>query len=331
MDLLTLLSLKRASDEFTTYMTKLMFAHSETNAQKLSVVFSFLNDSGNIPCKIPVRKKNNKIANKIRQKGNTHFAQKGAHFLKALTLYNKSICMAEIGSEDYAIGFANRSAVYIEMSNPEFCLKDIQTARESGYPQKLMHKLKAREEMCLEMLKKRNENTYQPNNKPVQPLVKPYLIRKENKKFGKYLATSQLINPGDTLIVEDPFTCQLNPKMRYKRCWHCMEENGRCLIPCKQCTQVMFCSTDCLNAAQSSYHSIECQIIDYVLEKVGGLQLLAMRTVIKSVNAFGSLADMVRFIKEHGGSKVDAFSAIDKKGVYKNDDQQKFHQVRKNS
>lgn len=56
----------------------------------------------------------------------------------SLEKYNESICMSVYGSEDLGIAFANRSAVYLELGKPELCLKDIDNARESNYPGRLI-------------------------------------------------------------------------------------------------------------------------------------------------------------------------------------------------
>uniref|UniRef100_A0A8D8KL58 (northern house mosquito) hypothetical protein n=1 Tax=Culex pipiens TaxID=7175 RepID=A0A8D8KL58_CULPI len=67
-------------------------------------------------------------------KGNAkaaHFRQQGNHFYlakryeKALEKYNESICYAEAGSDQLAMGYANRSAIYFEQGEYEFALLNI--------------------------------------------------------------------------------------------------------------------------------------------------------------------------------------------------------------
>lgn len=266
--------------------------------------------------------KNNDVSRGLRCLGNAMFDNK--NFANAHHLYNQSICMAEPGSQELSIAFANRSAVFMEINHPESCIKDIRSARGvSKFPKKLKAKLEAREKMCLEMIKSGSSVIRMERFKP---FVQPYLERLENEEYGRFIATTRLINPGDVLLTEDSFACVPMPNLRFRRCWHCMAVNRKYLIPCKNCSEVMFCSMECLDAAQATYHSIECPSICALLKLMSGKELLALRIVLKGVFAFGSISNIGKFIEKHGDTKVDSFStAID--GLYSNQDQRKFHEV----
>lgn len=278
----------------------------------------------------PISPKNCHIARQIRMKGNRMFSLQGKHLFEALELYNESLCMAMAGSEDYGIAFANRSAVYLELQRPDLCLKDIRNARESGYPPRLMEKLNAREEQCNAMLKTGKYTQHSAGSSSSvgftnSHCVKPFLNRRQNKKFGRFVVTTQRVDPGEVLIVEDSFAACVKREHIFKRCWHCLAENSLYLFPCKNCTQVMFCSKVCLEACQEIYHTIECPIMDNIhLE----YNVLALRIIIKGVHAFGSLENIAIFLGKHGGSKIDAFTNdTTAEDVYQNKDQQTFHQV----
>lgn len=317
---------KMCRDEAKEYIMYSLFDEMKSNDEKLQVAMGNVLASGQVPTVIPRVKKNNNLARKIRQEGNKKFVQRGVeNFIEALNLYNQSLCLALPGSEEYGIALANRSAVYLALRKPEFGLKDIHNARQSGYPLKLMGKLKVREKECKKMIKNGNGKR-KVNVESVATIVKPHLRCQEIEEFGKGVVTTKLVNPGEFLIVEDPFTIQPDRELRFERCWNCIEANSKYLIPCKKCTQVMYCSDECLDAAQNSYHAIECPIIDYLLGTFQEMNLLVLRTVIKSVTVFGSLRTIGMFIDEHGHTKADAFGFA-KPGRYTNDDQRKFHQV----
>lgn len=305
------------------------FEECKSNHEKVMLALTYMDEYDEFPSAGHCQPKNNKISRQIRQKSNTMFELKNKYFYKALALYNQSLCMAVGASEDYAIALANRSAVYLELGKPKLCLQDIASARESGYPQRLMDKINAREAECLVMIKNGNHVTadeYASHVKYVEPFVKPFVQRKESTYFGRYLVTTKRINPGDLLVVEEPFCSILNAELRFKRCWHCLKEQSMCLIPCTHCTQVMFCSKECSEVANKTYHPFECPIIDSLLKLFTQTQLLALRITIQGVLAFGSLAEMGTFLAKHGKTKVDAFCLISD-GVYGNEEQQKFHQV----
>lgn len=306
--------------------TSKIFETKKTNIEKLKIVQKFVAQGNHIPAHKPNRAKCNQIARHIRLKGNKLFEKAGGETVASLDVYNQSICMAIPDSVDYGIAFANRSAAYLGLRKPELCLVDIKNARESGYPLALMDKLKNREKECKDMIRNGLGVRMGGKCEKVKPFVKDCLERKENKEYGRHLVTTERVNPGETLMVEEAFACQPAPQSRYKRCWNCLAENNKQLYPCKTCTQVMFCSKECQKEADRSYHPIECPIIDYLFETLQELHLLAIRTVIKSVLAFGSLTKLGEFIEKHGTTKVDYFSKVEE-GLYENDAQRKFHEV----
>lgn len=52
----------------------------------------------------------------------------------------------------FIIGYANRSAVYYKWKMYELCSQNIELAKTSGYPKRLMDKLIKREMDCLEFI-----------------------------------------------------------------------------------------------------------------------------------------------------------------------------------
>lgn len=88
----------------------------------------------------------------LRALGNKYFSLKNKDYFKALEYYNESICHAPTDSEQLSIGYANRSAIYFDWKKYDICLENIELARKTGYPDRLMDKLNKREAECQRLL-----------------------------------------------------------------------------------------------------------------------------------------------------------------------------------
>lgn len=75
----------------------------------------------------------------IRQKGNVLFKSK--EYTLALKCYNRSLFLANHGTEMYGHALANRSAVFFRLNKYEHCLLDIKRTLKSKYPTNLVFKL----------------------------------------------------------------------------------------------------------------------------------------------------------------------------------------------
>ena len=78
--------------------------------------------------------KSSELADECRNAGNKLYCER--NFFEALLKYNESLCFAMEGSEAVGLAYANRSAVYFELRLYEKCIRNIELAKLSGYPQK---------------------------------------------------------------------------------------------------------------------------------------------------------------------------------------------------
>lgn len=100
-----------------------------------------------------MRAANNKNADKsteLRTRGNQQF--KAKNWDEAINFYDKSLRFAPNGSENLSLAYANRSMCFFQMQKYEQCLVDIELARKTNYPKRLMHKLEEREAACLKLM-----------------------------------------------------------------------------------------------------------------------------------------------------------------------------------
>ncbi|XP_029467036.1 SET and MYND domain-containing protein 4 isoform X2 [Rhinatrema bivittatum] len=90
-----------------------------------------------------------------RQEGNRRFH--GKEYTHAAVLYSKALSHATSGSEEVAVCLANRSAALFHLGQFQMCLEDIGRAQESGYPERLVHKVLLRKAECLLQLQRPQE------------------------------------------------------------------------------------------------------------------------------------------------------------------------------
>lgn len=142
---------------------------------------------------------------KARTLGNKYYTDKD--YVSAIVWYNRSICLAPIGSANSAIGYANRSAVYFHSGFYKFCLQNIEFALANNYPENLKDKLTTRKQECRKLLKKQ-EDASEKFDKEYHPLKLTYAANKsipmmieglefaKSAQFGRFIRTKKDLMPG---------------------------------------------------------------------------------------------------------------------------------------
>jgi tetratricopeptide (TPR) repeat protein len=253
-----------------------------------------------------VLKMKNGQALPLRNEGNAYFRQ--SKFYEALISYNKSLCNSfESSSEnsDLALAYANRSAVYLELSQVDKCLENIKLARDNGYPNE--SKLKEREEKCLKLqermadvMEEFPENdpenffklSYPPHEKV--PSIVNCVEVQEKPKFGRCVVATQDLNPGDIISIQKMLFIKMQSGASYSRCANCYKSNLLSLIPCNlfcasselrnlkficlvinsfKLFSAMFCNEECLKKGLERGHLSECFSLDMLKEKFQDMPL----------------------------------------------------------
>lgn len=195
----------------------------------------------------------NEKAGKTRTEGNKCFIEK--NFFDALVKYNESVCYAEKGSETIGFAYANRSAVYYELKLFEKSLRNIDLARNNGYPAKNIMILDRRAEKCIAQIKAGAEAeedhypldfiklSYEANPKVLS--ISNCLKLQLNEKFGRHVTTNRELKVGDIIAIEQPYFKIIKSDSRYdccddtnryQRCGFCLKSNVLDLIPCETCS-----------------------------------------------------------------------------------------------
>lgn len=290
----------------------------QENSARIRYLQNLLNEYGVIVDGKLKMGKSNAIAESCRTRGNQFYANK--QFLDALESYNQSLCFAESDSKSTALVYENRSAVYSELKLYENCLRNVEMAKENGYPADSMHKLQKREDMSLIMINNKDDIspknvplgeeflklTHKPNEK--LPFIADCLEMKTDKIFGRYITTRSPLKPGDIVCSEDPFSKVMLPSCRYKYCATCLNDNFLDLIACSNCTSTMFCSQDCARIGNEKFHKFECPIVDKLNSMATKILRIAVRTFFEALDVCsGNLAELKILIEENRDSSRTVF------------------------
>ncbi|XP_065084094.1 SET and MYND domain-containing protein 4-like [Ochlerotatus camptorhynchus] len=208
-------------------------------------------------------RKDNAKAKKLREQANECYRKEPREIEKVLRLYNEAICWAAVGSVEESLGYGNRSAVYFNQKRYGLCLRNVERAKGSGYPEEKLDKLLERERKCLKAL----EETVGDENRNEVDLVNELELRAnlelvETAQCGRSLTSKKELKVGQIALMENPFLVVLEPEAVYCRCNHCGRKNELDLIPCRDCVSAMYCSDQCRDEAHDRYHKFECEIVE---------------------------------------------------------------------
>lgn len=197
--------------------------------------------------------KSDKSAELSRNLGNKYYAQR--NFFDALIKYNESLCHSPGTSESASLAYANRSAVYFELKIFNRCLKNIELAQQSGYPERNLSTLEKRAAKCRQQIEAGVEVTKEENPFDRVKLCRaaheklPFVVNclelGKSKKFGRFIATNRNLRAGDVIAIEKPHFKTLKSDSRYdsceetnkfQRCANCLRDNLLDLIPCLECS-----------------------------------------------------------------------------------------------
>ncbi|XP_058794975.1 SET and MYND domain-containing protein 4-like isoform X1 [Phymastichus coffea] len=255
------------------------------------------------------------VSKEARKIGNQLYTQKihdrNIH-KKTLMQYSKSVAFAPNNSEDLALAYGNRSALLLHLHQYQQCLDDINRALQITNSTKLISKLHARKQKCLQLMenlnKKKNyeesiiDSISKENNHTLKlPTIAPSTVIqsaseaitvKYNEKYGRHLIATRYIKPGEIIIAEKGYVCYPMTCHRYLICSHCLifAWSG---ISCESCAFCVYCSESCRKNAWKQYHDIECTLYRYISCMFSDKEnfvpdiIVAIRLFIKAVKKEG--------------------------------------------
>lgn len=213
----------------------------------------------------------------------------------AIEKYNKCIRFAINESETLAMGYAKRSACFLQLKMYDKCLADIKLAKTANCPEKLMTMLNEREAMCLNEIRESNDvyDSFTPqlsfiSNKKFPGLANILTIE-SSAEFGKQIVAKRDIDVGKIVMLEDVFI--FGADLDFETiCKTCAKSNTN-FIPCPSCADVMFCSEKCL--ASNDIHRIVCGS----LYNRQCRHTLEVESILIAVSSFPNAESMMKFVK----------------------------------
>lgn len=204
--------------------------------------------------------------------------------------YNKAIAFAKSAGQ-LSVCYANRSAVYYELSLFKICLENIQLARRNDdLPDFLNLKLDRRQQAATSnLLSKLVLDPYRASNmklcKPPMPR-QPFFINCLTKESrSNQISTTVPLMAGEVISLEKPYSQILRQSHVYERCTYCLtNKKFMSMIPCRFCSSAMFCNQYCYGMAQKIFHGFECSIIDGLFHFLPNSMYLGLRTVFIALN-----------------------------------------------
>lgn len=242
-------------------------------------------------------RKYNEISTRLRNKGNEYFQQH--RWYDAMRYYNKSLCFAEVGSENVSFAYANRATCFLYTKQFDKCLLDIELAKQAGYPNNLMAKLENRKIKCMKTMEQ-----VQPEYSPIErelsfksnvnfPCLADVVDIQRNDEFGRHIVAKCDLAVGETILVEKSFvsTTLSGPLSSCAKC----QKTRMNFIACENCTLVMFCDENC--KADYVLHKYDCNFI-YDCEQMenGHLQSVA-QTIFFGLNVFKNVDMLIQFVE----------------------------------
>lgn len=238
--------------------------------------------------------KSDAIALRKRKEGNTYF---GRHkWSEAMELYNECLCYAKPGSEHISLAYANRSACFFNMKMYKKCLIDIESAKQTGYPDHLMPKLNRRNDECLRLTREGAEAigvdfslSFEPHEK--FPVMANMLQFERDDDNSISIVANENIDIGKTVMVDKAFIA-LGYKRGGWRCNICLAKHGN-LIACNICTTAMFCE----ECQSNNFHKDECGLKVSEVCVMNGAIMTEVRNILKVVTLFASVDELMDFVE----------------------------------
>lgn len=242
--------------------------------------------------------KNNVRSIELRNLGNEQFYLENVP--KAMDYYNRSLCFAEIDSENVALAYANRSAGFFHMQKYREAIVDIELAENAFIPEHMWPELEERKQKCRDLIvagKQRSENVPKLGYDIDEnfPCMAECLDLQNSKEFGRYFLAKRDIPVGKIVLSEESF---IGAKKNYESmgCSNCLQLNMN-FIACPQCNAAVFCTNQCMQLNRT--HKWECGTLFNTLDHEIRFQAQAVFVAIETFASVDHLIEFIQNIQKH--------------------------------
>ncbi|XP_055295208.1 SET and MYND domain-containing protein 4-like [Sitodiplosis mosellana] len=238
--------------------------------------------------------KDNQSSRTFRQRGDDFFRDE--NWSEAMDSYNESLRYAD-ESENVSIVYLNRSSCFFNMKMYEKALVDAERAMSSNAPTHLIPKL----DQCKQRCRERVDNIKQPPEwvptlsyeaNENHPCLANVIDINYNREFGRYLVATADIPIGRTVLVTKSIASAFTAE-KQAYCHTCQKIKMN-FIPCKNCSDVMFCDEDCAN--KDHLHKMECQSCYHQIKDIR--PKLIVRTILVAIDIFPNIESLITFVHE---------------------------------
>ncbi|XP_037051838.1 uncharacterized protein LOC119085527 [Bradysia coprophila] len=244
--------------------------------------------------KLKPNQKNNQRSTELRNAGNEKFL--AGNLLDAMRYYNQSVCYAEIGSENIPLAYVNLSACFGRLQMHDKALRGIELAKQANLPVRMRLKVEQLEKKSQKMIDsiERRPNyspklSYEANANYTS--IANVLEIKQNDVFGRHIVAKCDIPVGKIVLLEECFVACTD--QGHDMCYTCYRQMDN-FIPCPNCVDVLFCSTDCMN--RNTMHKWECgkgSITDHIICK------LTVEAILVAIDTFSGVENLMDFIDKN--------------------------------
>lgn len=212
-------------------------------------------------------------------------------FAKAIGECHKSLRYAIPDTEAVGIAYGNRAGCFLHLAKFDCCLIDIVLAFQSRYPMDMRHRLMQRKNECMALRARTPSHAQKPKlsfpPNAQMPSMADVLEIQHNEEYGRHIVAKCDIAIDQIILMEPVYVGAGISYVGIIKCSVCNMGSFN-LMPCKQCTTVMFCSNECLKRSQE-YHGMECGYIPK--DEIDISAQMLYRSILIALNACGNSVD----------------------------------------
>lgn len=243
--------------------------------------------------------KSNLIASEFNNKGNECYYR--GEWRKAIEFYNRGMCFAQTNSAHFNVMRTKRGFCFSNMSMFKEGIDAIDCLLSTKYLPQWRRKLQRERKKWIALERETEDNN---QNQPIVPQLSfeaddttPCLANvleiKEDNESRSYVVAKCDIDVGQVVLVEESFTSVANGYDR-AYCFTCLS-TGNDLIPCQQCTDVMFCNDDCMK--RNKIHELSCGD-DY--HRMPIEIKFVIQSILEAITLFPSINRLIEFVEAPG-------------------------------
>ncbi|KAH7640981.1 hypothetical protein HUG17_8450 [Dermatophagoides farinae] len=84
---------------------------------------------------------------------------------------------------------------------------------------------------------------------------------------GRFFMANETMENDELIFRERPFSIAMFPEASLIRCQQCFRLISNTFYPCLNCTEIVYCSTECLQHSYDSHHRFECRMKQFWTER----------------------------------------------------------------